>query len=184
MLCWSPPMHVAARTVAALLLAFAAIHGMALFSSAMADGERGCRGSALDGRRCAGYERRPSRGRPAAYAYTSRHAEGRRPPIWGRRKLYAGGESAVRQLSPRLRPRRMSTLRADDPGRSACDEANANRSCRPERNLADAIIQLPNAATAKILRETGIPIIPGVPPIVILRPGGNPWVEDLSGNGP
>jgi hypothetical protein len=89
-------------------------------------------------------------------------------------KAYRGDEGTVYQLSPRLQPRRMSRLRFDSEDRELCSARGpqsraSRRGCVAERNLAEALIQPPNPSTEKILRAHGIPAIPGVPPIVILR---------------
>jgi hypothetical protein len=113
-------------------------------------------------------------------AFIGRRAvEPKRTAGWARSrrhmaKVYHGDEGTVHQLSPRLQPRRMSRLRFDSEERELCSargpQSRASRQgCIAERNLAEALVQPPNPSTEKILREHGIPVIPGVPPIVILR---------------
>jgi hypothetical protein len=81
-----------------------------------------------------------------------------------RRKLYRGHEGAIAQLSPRLAPRRVSTLRFDRPAR-----CRSYATCREEGNLAEAVSRAPDASTERLLRDTGIPVIREVPPVVFLR---------------
>jgi hypothetical protein len=84
-----------------------------------------------------------------------------------RRGTYRGHEAVISQLSPRLRPRRPSSLRFEPPRR--CDPAGAADAPCSERDLAEALIQAPNRYTRPILRQYGIPAFRDVPPIVILR---------------
>ena len=163
-------MDFTSRTGAALLLVLLAAQGGPAPAQAASFGKSVCAGANAHGKRCLpAYRRNGGALRPSAMATPRRH------------KLYAGGEAAVPQLSPRLHPRRVSALRFDEGGRDACGR---RRDCREERNLADALIQRPSAATARILRETGIPAIPDVPPIVILRPDDERWPREVLGTLP
>jgi hypothetical protein len=98
-----------------------------------------------------------------------------RSRIWGWPKLYRGDEGAISQLSPRLRPRGVSRLRFDRAPHAGCGRGQSRRRCAQERDLAEALVQPPNPATEKLLREHGIPAIPGVPPIVILKSAVDNW---------
>ncbi len=81
-----------------------------------------------------------------------------------RPKLYRGHEGTITQLSPRLAPRRISTLRFDRPAR-----CRSYAACREEGNLAEAVSRAPDPSTERLLRDTGIPVIRDVPPVVFLR---------------
>jgi hypothetical protein len=173
-------MDFTSRTGAALLFVLLAAQGGPAPAQAASFGKSVCAGANAHGKRCLpAYRRNGGALRPSAMATLRRPAFG--GPLWRRRKIYAGGEAAVPQLSPRLHPRRVSALRFDEGGRDACGR---RKDCREERNLADALIQRPSAATARILRETGIPAIPDVPPIVILRPDDERWPREMLGTLP
>lgn len=80
----------------------------------------------------------------------SRHARGPRV------KHYKGNEYTITQISPSIRRARQPWL------------GPSRRSRRP--SLADALGQPPNPATEPVLRDAGVPVVPGVPPIIILQP--------------
>lgn len=175
-------MPFTARLFAALLLAFASVQLLTPLPVDAAGGKQTCAARLTEGKRCAGSQRRAGRSmRSPGNAIAP--AQSRAWPF-GRKKVYAGNEIAMRQLSPRLRARRVSTLRPDGREPFVCIDANARRSCAYKRSSADPLVQTPTAATAKIFRENGLPIIPGVPPIVIFRPAGELWPEDVSGGAP
>jgi hypothetical protein len=94
-------------------------------------------------------------------------------------KRYSGRDIAIPQLSVTLRPRSISELHFDDSGRDACGRSGYRRGCPQERNLAEALIQPPSASTARILRETGIPAIADIPPIVTLQSPEDPRTRDI-----
>jgi hypothetical protein len=81
-----------------------------------------------------------------------------------RPKLYRGHEGTITQLSPRLAPRRISTMRFDRPAR-----CHSYAACREEGNLAEAVSRAPDPSTERLLRDAGIPVIRDVPPVVFLR---------------
>lgn len=140
-------MDLAGRMAAAALLIFAAAQAIPA-ASAASHAKQGCWRAELYGKACTSLRHR-------------REAKLRRH----RPKLYRGDESAIAQLSPRLQPRRISTLRFDRPG--GCGRRAV---CAEERNLAEALVRAPDSSTERLLRETGVPVIRDVPPIVILRP--------------
>ena len=155
------------RTTAALLLALFAMQGVAPHAQAAFQGKYACAASKDRGKRCVTVFRRGGAS-PSAKLSASRGAAFAGLPHRAR-KLYGGGEAAMPQLSPRLHPRRISILRFDDGRRDPCGQPGGRKGCTHERNLAEALIQPRNASTAKILRETGIPDVPDILPIVILR---------------
>jgi hypothetical protein len=75
-----------------------------------------------------------------------------RPP------LYNGSEPTISQISPAIRRARQPRFR----------KWWRRRKQRP--SLADALGQPPTYASEPVLRDAGVPIVPGVPPIVILEP--------------
>jgi hypothetical protein len=140
-------MDLAGRMAAAALLIFAAAQAIPV-ANAAPHAKQGCWRAELYGKACTSLRHR-------RMAKLGRH----------RAKLYRGDESAIAQLSPRLQPRRISSLRFDRPG--LCGRRAI---CLRERNLVEALVRAPDSSTEPLLRETGIPVIRDVPPIVILRP--------------
>ncbi len=176
-------MDFAGRTTAALFLAwFAAQFAIVPPAAAARSGISGCSGAKMYLKRCTPAYRRNGSTLRQIEAFGPRKSRARLHR--GGRKLYGGNEAAIRQLSPRLRARGISRLRFDNTARKGCGRRGPWKDCGDERNLADALIQPPNASTAQILKETGIPLIPDVPPIVILRSTGERWPGEFSGVAP
>jgi hypothetical protein len=176
-------MHFAGRTTAILLLASLVSQWNAAPVQAAASEPYPCAGAKAYNKRCAVAHLRKERVSRSAERLASRKP-GNSGLRWRRSKLYAGTEATIPQLSPRLRARNISRLRFDGIERAACLRNVPRDNCRDERSLADALVQPPNAFTAKILRENGIPLIPDVPPIVILRSTGERWPGEISGVAP
>jgi hypothetical protein len=161
-------MQFAGRTTAVLLLASLACQWPAKPIEAAASSTYACHGVKAYGKRC---HLRGAYALRRADALASRKSGISGAP-WLRRKLYAGTEATIPQLSPRLRARSISRLRFDPIERDTCVRNGPRNGCAEESNLAEALIRPSSAFTAKILRENGIPLIPDVPPIVILRSTG------------
>ena len=142
-------MDLAGRMAAALLLVFAAAQAIPA-AKAAPHANQGCWRAELYGKACSGLRHRRA-AKPGGVRRT-------------RARLYRRDQSAIAQLSPRLQPRRISTLRFDRP--SGCGRRGM---CPEERNLAEALVRVPDSSTERLLRETGIPVIRDVPPVVILR---------------
>ena len=78
-----------------------------------------------------------------------------------------GGFYAVRQIGRGSSAHGAAVLA----GTADLQPSAAARSLRrPTRDLAEALAEAPNARTAGLLAELGIPAIDGVPPIVFLSP--------------
>jgi hypothetical protein len=163
-----------AAWLAVLLLASVAAQGGAAWAEANPLARHTCARAAASGKPCNIAGKRGDRASRPRLATASPRGRWSGPP-WRRRSLYAGHEGRIAQLPAGLRARRISRLRFDDNGRDGCAGRGPRRACSEERSLAEALIRAPDASTAKILRETGIPAIPDVPPIVILRSGRAPW---------
>lgn len=73
-----------------------------------------------------------------------------------RPKAFDGSEPTIAQISPSIRRARQPWL------------GRFRQRRRP--SLADALLQPPDADTTPVLRDAGVPVVPGVPPIVILQP--------------
>ncbi len=158
---WRHPMGLASRAAAVFFCAILVAACAASLHVASAGERYGCARGDRGARSCSA---------------SSRHSTARR----ARPRLYQGDEGAMRQLSPQLRPRRVSRLRFNGEPQNRCDAVAmhswaSRRACVAERNLAEALVQPPSAATEKILRENGIPAIRDVPPIVILRSTREGW---------
>ncbi len=164
-----------AALLAVLLLTSLATRSGAAWAEADPLGKYTCARAAASGKPCGFGAKRAWGMARSRVAIPSQRGRWNGPP-WRRRALYAGHEGRIAQLPARLRARRISRLRFDDSGRDSCAGAGPRRACSEERNLAEALIRAPDGSTARILRETGIPAIPDVPPIVILRSGRAPWL--------
>jgi hypothetical protein len=162
-----------AALLAVMLFASLTGRGGAAWAEANSLGKQSCARAAASGKPCSGGPRRAGRASRPRLASAFPRGRWSRPP-WRRRSLYAGHEGRIAQLPAGLRARRISRLRFDDSGQGGCAGRGPRRACSEERNLAEALIRAPDASTARILRETGIPAIPDVPPIVILRSGRAP----------
>jgi hypothetical protein len=141
----------------ALLLALLTVAAGICASTALAASRPGCWRAERRGEFC------PAPGRRDwSWRGSRRSGEWRK-----RRGAYRGNEVAIRQLSPRLRPRYPSRLRFETQRR--CDPSGDGGDACSERDLAEALIRTPNRYTRPILRQNGIPAFRDVPPIVILR---------------
>jgi hypothetical protein len=89
--------------------------------------------------------RKPRPHKPSAHRYS-------------RPRLYTGSEPTISQISPSIRRARQPRFR------------KWWRQRKQNPSLADALQQLPTPASETVLRDAGVPIVPGVPPIVILEP--------------
>ncbi len=103
-----------------------------------------------------------------------------------RRHKRATGLVYMPQISPAIRRARAPDL--DEPPCRPCLKApdgwywrhHGRKRRMRRRDLIEALQQAPNASTVQVLKEAGIPIVPGVPPIVILRPKTEPdWARIL-----
>lgn len=112
---------------------------------------------------------------PSAFAADRRD----RPARWHHKPgapLYNGSESTILQISPAIRRARQPRFRFDQRWqqrprrrhRSQSQRWNRQRQKRP--SLSDALQQIPTPASETVLREAGVPIVRGVPSIVILEP--------------
>ncbi len=75
-----------------------------------------------------------------------------------RQPLYNGSEPSISQISPAIRRTRQPRFR------------KWWRRRKQHPSLADALGQPPTPASEPVLRGAGVPIVPGVPSIVILEP--------------
>lgn len=149
-----PARHLPAVLLLMLLAGIAGLCG----SSASAASRPACWRTDWRGNVCAPMGRHDMSWRKAGRNRTARK----------RLKHYRGNETTIPQLSPRLRPQRISRLRFWGPRRCA-PSGDDDGACDDERSLAEALIRPPNRSTRAILREHGIPAFRDVPPIVILR---------------
>lgn len=105
-------------------------------------------------------------GLDASPAGRARHAPHRRAAPRKAAPLFTGQEARMPQISPALRSTRALSLDTAD-----CPACARRWPPRRRPSLADALLTPPTPETAPLLRELGLPAIPGVPPIVILNPG-------------
>lgn len=90
--------------------------------------------------------------------------------------LYNGSESTISQISPAIRRARQPRFHFDRRwqrrrrGRHRSRSQRRSRQRKKRPSLSDALQQIPTPASETVLREAGVPIVPGVPSIVILEP--------------
>jgi hypothetical protein len=93
-----------------------------------------------------------------------------------RAPLYNGSEPTISQISPAIRRARQPRFRFDQRSKRHHRGRHRSRSRRWSRqrkqrpSLSDALQQIPTPASETVLREAGVPIVTGVPSIVILEP--------------
>lgn len=108
---------------------------------------------------------RPSVSKLETAVGSARHCLGPRrtlPRLHKHRPRYSGKPITVRQLPNRMRPR---------PGARGDPTGSISAGHRPAPDLVDALLRAPDAETGPIIRSLGLPIIEGVPPVVLLEPG-------------
>jgi len=160
----------------ALLVCLFVLAGSAVAPSAAQAARRGCAKASLYDRSCFLVFRQGASKRSSARLRTAPARLG-----WPRRsrpKLFGGNEAAVTQLSPALSVRAPHASTLDREAFDRCPRLGERRQgsgqpCAVDRGLPEALLRAPDASTEKVLRQIGIPIIPDVPPITILRPGGD-----------
>ena len=114
--------------------------------------------------------------KPASASAKDRRDRSARSHHKPRAPLYNGSEPTISQISPAIRRARQPRFRFDQRWqrrrrarhRSRSQKWSRQRKQRP--SLSDALQQIPTPASETVLREAGVPIVPGVPSIVILEP--------------